>query len=85
MQEILWLLKNNLDFEQAKKLPQTVRVPFLDMGYFSPKVLDKMDSPRVFKSHFTIPFLPDNFNKIAKVRNIILLEYYLFLPDFIIS
>lgn len=67
MQEILWLLLNNLNYEKAQRVNQFVRVPWIDVGDFSPKILDQMPSPRVFKSHLHAKFFPENFDKTIKV------------------
>jgi hypothetical protein len=67
LEEIVWLIVNNLNFEQAKsKFHYFERVMFLDDGVSDAELLD-MKSPRVIKSHFTREFLPDNLNYRAKV------------------
>lgn len=43
-----------------------MRVPWIDQG-FSNFTMSYLPSPRVFKTHFPVRFLPDNFNKLAKV------------------
>jgi hypothetical protein len=65
IEEITWLIKNGLDFERAKNEFHYVRVPWIDAG-FSKIIIDNMPSPRVFKAHLPIKFLPDSFNKKAK-------------------
>lgn len=74
MQEILWLLQNNLDFETAKLQNQYIRAPWVDPGIISPKILEKLPSPRTFKSHMHIKFLPDDFNKTIKVNLILIIN-----------
>ncbi|XP_075161038.1 sulfotransferase 1E1-like [Haematobia irritans] len=64
MQETVWLLMNNLDYEQAKKLPLTTRSPFLEISGMSPIVPNALElskslaSPRVLKSHLHPNLLP---------------------------
>lgn len=66
VEEIVWLMKNNLNFELAKAKFHYTRVVFPDMG--CPKSLaDSLPSPRVFKSHLPIKFLPDNIENKAKL------------------
>ena len=67
MQEILWQLLNNLDFEKGKQTSTYMRSPWIDSGYRSEKILEKMPSPRIFKSHLNIELLPENLNKRARV------------------
>ncbi|XP_075161025.1 sulfotransferase 1 family member D1-like [Haematobia irritans] len=64
MQETVWLLMNNLDYEQAKTLPLTTRSPFLEISGWSPfepnaLELSKLQaSPRILKSHLHPNLLP---------------------------
>jgi hypothetical protein len=68
-QEICWNLNNNLDYNKAEKLMHLVRVPFLDSG--NPEAyLEEQSSPRTFKSHLPIQFLPDNIENNAKVKTL---------------
>jgi hypothetical protein len=66
VEEIAWLLNNNLDYKNAADKPHFERVLWLDIGY-SKDYLEEMEAPRVFKSHLLPKYLPDNFNKIQKV------------------
>lgn len=66
VEEIIWLLRHGLDFEKAKKDFHFMRVPWIDQG-FSNFTISYLPTPRVFKTHFPVRFLPENFNKIAKV------------------
>ena len=68
MQEILWQLLNNLDFEKGKQINTMIRSPWIDSGFRSEKILEKMPSPRIFKSHLHYQFLPENLNKKARVK-----------------
>nr|QNH68007.1 sulfotransferase-like protein 4 [Brachionus rotundiformis] len=64
-EEIVWLVENNLDFEKASTVSHTDRVLFLDE-----KPLDQSEqalSPRVFKTHLTFEYLPDQVETNAKV------------------
>ncbi|KNC25587.1 hypothetical protein FF38_12982 [Lucilia cuprina] len=65
MQELLWLIMNNFDFETAKREHLEVRTPFLEFDYivhenlataFGP--LDKLIRPRLIKTHLCLPLVP---------------------------
>ena len=66
MEGICWLLQNNLDFEKSLSSPQITRIPFIDIG-LNEDFLDEFPSPRTFKSHAPVIFMPENFNNNAKV------------------
>ncbi|XP_067632414.1 amine sulfotransferase-like [Eurosta solidaginis] len=65
MQELLWLVLNNFDFEAARNERLEVRSPFLEMDYAIHGDLDRalesvetLKSPRLIKSHMPLPLLP---------------------------
>ncbi|XP_020799212.1 estrogen sulfotransferase-like [Drosophila serrata] len=65
MQELLWLLLNNCDFEGALSTHQELRSPFLEFNFCiyedlenSLKPVQEIKSPRLIKSHFALPLLP---------------------------
>lgn len=66
VEEIVWLLKNNLDYEAAKSKFHFSRVTFVDSGC-SEKRAELLPSPRIFKTHLPLKFLPDNIEKKIKV------------------
>lgn len=66
VEEIVWLLQNNLDYEKARSKFHFKRILFIDRGV-SKGTLEDTKSPRVLKSHLRKQFLPDNFEKTAKV------------------
>ncbi|XP_049795666.1 luciferin sulfotransferase-like [Schistocerca nitens] len=67
-QELVWLLMNDLNFEQAKRTPLTDRFPFLELssiitGVKKPPVhsidiAKNSRSPRLIKSHLPVELLP---------------------------
>ncbi len=63
---MVWCIQNNLDFERADALFHIQRVPYIDDG-MSHAELDEVPSPRVFKTHLPIKYLPENFNENTKV------------------
>ncbi|KMY96082.1 uncharacterized protein Dsimw501_GD11783, isoform A [Drosophila simulans] len=78
MQELLWLLLNNCDFEGALAKDQELRTPFLEFGYsvfqdlnrsFGP--IEELKSPRLIKSHLPLALLPSKLwegnNKVVYV------------------
>ncbi|KAL5004221.1 hypothetical protein ScPMuIL_017677 [Solemya velum] len=68
MQEIIWLIKNNVDFEEANKKQVYFRSPFLE---FKDEVLNEigiemantMPSPRVIKTHLPVKLMPRDFHQ----------------------
>ncbi|XP_020799249.1 uncharacterized protein LOC110177072 [Drosophila serrata] len=65
MQELLWLLLNNCDFEGALAKDQELRSPFLGFDFFINKdaeralrFVQEFKSPRLIKSHLPLALLP---------------------------
>ncbi|XP_075162306.1 sulfotransferase 1B1-like isoform X2 [Haematobia irritans] len=64
MQETVWLLMNNLDFEKSKQIPLLERSPFLDKQGIRPIYANAIEqskllaSPRVLQSHLSPNLLP---------------------------
>ncbi|XP_065363891.1 sulfotransferase 1E1-like [Calliphora vicina] len=65
MQELLWLVVNNFDFETAKKEHLEVRTPCLEFDYIihenlerAFKPLESLSRPRLIKTHLCLPLLP---------------------------
>jgi len=72
VQEIVYLLKNNLDFNKAKANTLEERFPFLEYPYPGAKSINKSPSPRLIKTHLPYGFLPSNVDEgkiIYVVRN----------------
>ena len=72
IEEIVWLLKNNLDYGTSKSKLHFERVVFLDQG-ISNVELEDLNSPRVLKTHLLLQFLPENFYLESKVLNLLTL------------
>lgn len=70
IEELAWQITHNMNFDQAEALFHFVRVIWMDRG-FSQGILNEMESPRCFKSHSPIKFLPNDFNKRSKVVYVI--------------
>ena len=68
VEEIIWCIKNDLDFEKADSIFHIQRVPFIDYG-MSDAELTELDSPRVFKTHLPYKYLPNGCQHKAKVKN----------------
>jgi len=81
-QELIWLLQNNCNFDQAKAVPLDERSPFLDFLMLADflkdelppflqadilKSVQEMPSPRLIKSHFRLCLLPDDLLETSKV------------------
>ena len=81
-QELVWLLQNDCDFEQAKTIPIDKRFPFMDFPVlfdFNKELLppflqgdilksvEDMPSPRFMKSHLHLCLLPDDLIEKSKV------------------
>ncbi|XP_075166746.1 sulfotransferase 1 [Haematobia irritans] len=74
-QEMTWLIMNDFDFEQAKKIDLTIRSPFLEFNGVVPNVphdtidaANALGSPRLLKSHLPAMLIPkDVWVKKAKI------------------
>lgn len=78
VEEIVWLLQNNLDFDESLKTSHFDRVYFIDMGLSKEKI-NQMSRNRVFKSHLPIKYLPDNIHNKSKVKTLKEILFYFFL------
>ncbi|KAM7360712.1 sulfotransferase 1E1-like [Cochliomyia hominivorax] len=65
MQELLWLVMNDYDFETAKAEHLELRTPFLEFDYIvnenldtAFKPLETLNRPRLIKTHLCLPLLP---------------------------
>uniref|UniRef100_A0A1I8M595 Sulfotransferase domain-containing protein n=1 Tax=Musca domestica TaxID=7370 RepID=A0A1I8M595_MUSDO len=65
MQELLWLVMNDYDFETAKNTNLEQRSPFMEFDYMihsdldrSLKPIEDLKRPRLVKSHLALPLLP---------------------------
>lgn len=67
MEEIAWLILNDLDFETSKSLSHNTRVPFVDFDEDLIRA-SQTKSPRVFHTHLPLEYLPDTVLQDAKVR-----------------
>ena len=69
MEEIVWLIQNDLNFEEALKVLHLERVFFIDLCISESlnEKLKSMTKPRVFKSHLSVELLPDDMVKKSKV------------------
>ena len=70
LEEILWLLLNDFDFEKARSIHHYYRVTIVDSGH-SKRLLSEIPSPRLFKSHLPLKFLPESLSKRAKVYRLL--------------
>ena len=81
-QELVWLLQNNCNFEEAKAVQLDVRFPFLDFPILTDFLkeemppflqanflerIEEMPSPRLIKSHLHLCLLPDDLLEKSKV------------------
>ncbi|KAI8434722.1 hypothetical protein MSG28_003243 [Choristoneura fumiferana] len=78
IQEMVWLLKNNLDFEAARSIPLLERFTFLEIEFFVQEQLENPSppdyqtaetaaSPRFFKSHLPLSLLPSALLETSKM------------------
>ncbi|XP_065065263.1 sulfotransferase 1E1-like [Rhopilema esculentum] len=80
VQELVWCLQNNCDINKAKAISSLERTPFLEgpvivdfldkarsriEGFH--EMVEKMDSPRVFKSHLPFCHFPDDLLEKSRV------------------
>ncbi|XP_040181588.1 sulfotransferase 2B1-like isoform X1 [Rana temporaria] len=68
MMEILSLIHSNGDISWCQKVPNYVRIPWLDVCGHGVKLVDEYQSPRLFSSHLPMQFFPKSlFSSKAKV------------------
>ena len=76
MQELVWQVVNNCDFDKGKKTTLDERFPCLEMqkalgkhfqGVSVGDPIDEMSDPRLIKSHMPLSLLPNNLLDTAKV------------------
>ncbi|XP_013115829.2 luciferin sulfotransferase-like [Stomoxys calcitrans] len=64
MQEAVWLLLNNLDYEKSKAASLSLRSPFLELEGVHPNIFNTLDMvknlerPRVIKTHLPANLMP---------------------------
>jgi hypothetical protein len=68
--EIVWLIKNRLDFKKAKRLSYKHRYSYIADRY-SPLLVNFQSSPRVFRSHVLLKHLPKDIAHKAKIIYIV--------------
>ena len=66
MQEIVYLIQNDLDFKKASESVLENRFPFLEYPYPGIKSIEKETGPRLLKTHFPYNYLPRDISQ-AKV------------------
>jgi hypothetical protein len=67
VQEIVYLIKNDCNFNKAKETKIDERFPFFEVGFPSEKNLNNLESPRFIKTHLPIELLPNDINKKCKL------------------
>lgn len=67
LQEIIYLIENDCDFSKAKAKTLDERSPFIEYPTPGLKAINKMESPRVIKTHLPIELLPNDLEKKSKV------------------
>lgn len=65
-QEIVYLINNDLNFEEAKKQVLETRFPYLEYPLPGLSTIEKTSSPRLIKTHLPFELLPSSADK-AKV------------------
>ncbi|XP_050392736.1 sulfotransferase 1B1 [Patella vulgata] len=58
MEEIVYLIMNDLDIVKARSKIIEERIPFFEYAYPGFKAVTAMESPRIIKSHLPMSFLP---------------------------
>lgn len=89
MQEIVYLVMNDLDTEKASKTGIDYRFPYFEYPVPGLKTIDEMPSPRLIKSHLPFSILPNQMKYkkpkiIYMIRNPkdIVVSYYIFAIKF---
>jgi hypothetical protein len=71
LQEIVYLIMNDCDFEKAKSKTIDERSPFIEFPTPGIKYINNLESPRIIKTHLPIEFLPDDIENKSKVVYIV--------------
>uniref|UniRef100_A0A7M5V297 Sulfotransferase domain-containing protein n=1 Tax=Clytia hemisphaerica TaxID=252671 RepID=A0A7M5V297_9CNID len=82
MQEVMWCLRNDCDFEKANKVPLDFRTPYIDAKAVAPdgtftenlvEKISKMEGPRSIKTHLSYDMLPKSLreDQIGKIVSVI--------------
>lgn len=75
--EILSLIRSNGDISWCHKVPNYVRIPWLDVCGPGVKLVDENQSPRLFSSHLPIQFFPKSFFSSKAKVSIFYTKYFL--------
>jgi hypothetical protein len=67
MEEIAWLILNELDFETSKSQSHNDRVPFVDFDEDLIRA-SQIKSPRVIHTHLPLEYFPDTILQDSKVK-----------------
>ena len=69
LQEIVYLIVNNCDFQKAQERTLDERTPFITFSSSSSDIncIHELESPRIFKTHLPYDFLPDGIENKSKV------------------
>ena len=67
LQEMIYLIENDCDFTKAKAKTLEERSPFIEYPSPGIKHINKMNSPRVIKTHLPFEFLPQDVDKKSKI------------------
>lgn len=68
VQELVFLIQNDCDFETAKSKTIEERSPFFEYPSPGLNVIKNMKSTRIIKTHLPIELLPDDIEKNSKVK-----------------
>lgn len=60
VQEIVYLINTNLDFDGARKHNMEDRFPYFEFVYPGLAAIEKQAGPRLIKSHMPLSLLPED-------------------------
>ncbi|KAK6987316.1 estrogen sulfotransferase [Biomphalaria glabrata] len=92
LQEIVYLINNGVDIEDAAQTNIEERFPYFEWIVPGKQVLNKMESPRLIKTHLPLSMLPNQMKSkkpkiiyIARNPKDTVVSYYFFLTKFVID
>jgi hypothetical protein len=77
IQEMVYVIRHDCNFDKAYAEVLDTRVPFLEFPLPGIDFINKMESPRSFKTHYPLSLLPENIENKSKVFSLSTFSYFI--------